>query len=114
MIIKVGIKMREYRSHAHLTSSCKYHFVWCPKYRHPVLGLVKDEVAELFMETADHFGHEILALEIADDHVHLFVLIQNTVRLMLLDNSSHTLESTSSNSVLKSVSRTSGAVDSGR
>jgi len=73
MIIKVGIKMREYRSHAHSISSCKYHFVWCPKYRHPVLGLVKDEVAALFMETADHFGHEILALEIADDHVHLFV-----------------------------------------
>lgn len=24
-------------------------------------------------ETADHFGHEILAIEIADNHVHLFV-----------------------------------------
>jgi len=30
-------------------------------------------VRELFAETADHFGHDILALEIADDHVHLFV-----------------------------------------
>ena len=28
---------------------------------------------ELFGETADQFSHEILALEIADDHVHLFV-----------------------------------------
>jgi putative transposase len=34
---------------------------------------VEDAVRELFGETADHFGHEILALEIADDHVHLFV-----------------------------------------
>ena len=65
--------MEEYRSHAHSISSCKYHFVWCPKYRHAVLELVKDEVTKLFTETADHFGHEILALEIADDHVHLFV-----------------------------------------
>jgi putative transposase len=65
--------MEEYRSHAHSVSSCKYHFVWCPKYRHPVLGVVEDDVRELFGETADHFGHEILALEIADDHVHLFV-----------------------------------------
>ncbi|MFC7057444.1 IS200/IS605 family transposase [Halovenus salina] len=65
--------MKEYRSHAHSVSSCKYHFVWCPKYRHPVLGVVEDDVRELFGETADHFGHEILALEIADDHVHLFV-----------------------------------------
>jgi REP element-mobilizing transposase RayT len=47
--------------------------VWCPKYRHSVLDVVEDDVRELFGETADHFGHEILALEIADDHVHLFV-----------------------------------------
>ena len=65
--------MKEYRSHAHSISSCKYHFVWCPKYRHPVLDVVEDDVRELFSETADHFGHEILALEIADDHIHLFV-----------------------------------------
>ena len=65
--------MGEYRSHAHSVSSCKYHFVWCPKYRHPVLNVVEDDVRELFGETADHFEHEILALEIADDHVHLFV-----------------------------------------
>jgi putative transposase len=65
--------MEGYRSHAHSVSSCKYHFVWCPKYRHPVLSVVEDDVRELFGETADHFGHEILVLEIADDHVHLFV-----------------------------------------
>ena len=65
--------MEEYRSHAHSVSSCKYHFVWCPKYRHPVLNMVEDDVRELFDETSDHFGHKILALEIADDHVHLFV-----------------------------------------
>ena len=67
--------MEEYRSHAHSVSSCKckYHFVWCRKYRYPVLDVVEADVEELFGETADHFGHEILALEIADDHVHLFV-----------------------------------------
>ena len=35
--------------------------------------MVEEDVRELFSETADHFGHEILALGIADDHVHLFV-----------------------------------------
>ena len=65
--------MKEYRSHAHSVSSCKYHFIWCPKYRHTVLGVVVDDVRELFGETADYFGHEILTLEIADDHIHLFV-----------------------------------------
>ena len=34
---------------------------------------MKDDVRGLFVETADHFGHEVLALEIADDHIHLFV-----------------------------------------
>ena len=34
---------------------------------------MENDVRELFSETVDHFGHEILALEIADDHVHLFV-----------------------------------------
>ncbi|ELY37743.1 IS200-type transposase (TCE31) [Natronorubrum tibetense GA33] len=32
-----------------------------------------DDVRELFGEIADHFGHEILASEIPDDYVHLFV-----------------------------------------
>jgi len=35
--------------------------------------VVEKDVQELFDETADHFGHEVLALEIADDHIHLFV-----------------------------------------
>ena len=65
--------MEEYRSHAHSVSSCKYHFVWCPKYCHPILNVVENDVRELVGETATHFGHEILALEIADDHIHLFV-----------------------------------------
>jgi putative transposase len=65
--------MEEYRSHADSVSSCKYHFVWCPKYRHPVLNIVENDIRELFAETADYFGHKILALEIANDHGHLFV-----------------------------------------
>ena len=82
--------MEEYRSHAHSVSSCKYHFVWYSKsskgrlcvprgisdpaqYRHSVVDVVEDDVRGLFAEIADHFGHEILALEIADDHLHLFL-----------------------------------------
>jgi putative transposase len=63
----------EYRHHGHSVSTCKYHFVWTPKYRHSVLDPVKDELSEMFRGTADQFGHDMFALEIADDHVHLFV-----------------------------------------
>ena len=65
--------MGDYRSHGHSISLCNYHFVWCPKYRHGVLELVRDELAELFRGTAERLGHEIVSMEIATDHVHLFV-----------------------------------------
>jgi len=52
---------------------CKYHFVWCPKYRHEMLELVRDELAELLQGTAEQFGHDIVSMEIATGHVHLFV-----------------------------------------
>ncbi|MFA9418406.1 IS200/IS605 family transposase [Natrinema sp. HArc-T2] len=65
--------MGEYRSHAHSISLCKYDFVWCRKYRHGMLELIRDELAELFRGTAERFGHEIVSMEIATDHVHLFV-----------------------------------------
>lgn len=35
--------------------------------------MVEDGVRGLFGETADHFRHKILALEIVDDLVHLFL-----------------------------------------
>ena len=51
-----------------------YHFVWCPKYRKPVLT---DEVAarlEALIEAkADELSLDILRLAIQPDHVHLFI-----------------------------------------
>jgi putative transposase len=38
-----------------------------------MLELVRGEVAELFRGTAERFGHDIVLMEIATDHVHLFV-----------------------------------------
>lgn len=65
--------MEEYRSHGHSISLCKYHFVWCPKYRHGVLGRIQDELEELFRGTAERLGHDIVSMEVSDDYVHLFV-----------------------------------------
>ena len=38
-----------------------------------MLELVRDELTELFRGTAERFSHEIVSMEIATDHVHLFV-----------------------------------------
>jgi putative transposase len=52
----------------------KYHIVWCPKYRRPVLD---DDVAArlevLLREKADTLDMTVHTLEIMPDHVHLFV-----------------------------------------
>ena len=51
-----------------------YHFVWCPKYRKPVLiDEVADRLEHLIEQKADELGLDILRLAIQPDHVHLFI-----------------------------------------
>lgn len=51
-----------------------YHFVWCPKYRRPVLvGAVRDRLESLIREKVEQLGCKIIALTIGEDHIHLFV-----------------------------------------
>jgi putative transposase len=48
--------------------------VWAPKYRKWVLrGDIRERVEELFWEIGDRHDIEIDTLEVAGDHVHLFV-----------------------------------------
>jgi len=54
--------------------NCNYHLVWIPKYRHHVLGAeIRSEMISLFGTIASSLGVEVLASEVMDDHVHLFV-----------------------------------------
>ncbi|MBR2595603.1 MAG: transposase, partial [Solobacterium sp.] len=42
----------KYKSNNNVVYSCKYHVVWCPKYRRPVLvDGVDDRLKELVEET---------------------------------------------------------------
>jgi len=62
------------RRTSHTVYDTKYHLVWAPKYREWVLrGDVRDRVRELFLEIGDRHDIEFDTLEIAEDHVHLFV-----------------------------------------
>lgn len=63
-----------YAKNAGAVFSLKYHVVWCPKYRKPVLiGLVEKRLIELIREAATLRGMKVHALEVMPDHVHLFV-----------------------------------------
>jgi putative transposase len=51
-----------------------YHFVFCPKYRKPILiNKVKSRLEELIAEKADDLDCEIIDLQVMPDHVHLFI-----------------------------------------
>ena len=59
---------------AHAVYDTKYHLVWAPKYRKWILrGDVKEKVEQVFREIAEHHDFEIDTMEIAQDHVHLFL-----------------------------------------
>jgi putative transposase len=54
--------------------SLKYHIVWCPKYRRPVLVKPVDRrLKTLLQQKAQELGMTIHTLEVMPDHVHLFL-----------------------------------------
>ena len=64
----------EYKSNNNVVYSCKYHVVWCPKYRRKVItGKIEMRLKELIEETASAIGAEIIEMEIMPDHVHLLI-----------------------------------------
>ena len=59
---------------SHAVYETQYHVVWAPKYRKGVLrGALRERVEGLFREIAQDFGFEIDTLEVAADHVHIFL-----------------------------------------
>jgi len=58
----------------HSRYNINYHFVWCPKYRRPVLtGKVSDKLVTILPKKVRDLGGEVLELVVRSDHVHLFV-----------------------------------------
>lgn len=63
-----------YKSNNNIVYSCKYHVVWCPKYRRKVLvGKIEARLKELIQETCLELQSELIELEIMPDHVHLLI-----------------------------------------
>ena len=64
----------EYKSNNNVVYSCKYHVVWCPKYRRKVLkNGIDARLKELIHETCIEIGADIIEMEIMPDHVHLLI-----------------------------------------
>lgn len=63
-----------YKSNKNVVYSCKYHVVWCIKYRRKVLtNGVDARLNELLLEYAKKLSVDILEMEIMPDHVHILM-----------------------------------------
>jgi REP-associated tyrosine transposase len=66
--------MQESRSNNNVVYICRYHVVFCPKYRRKVLTPPIDErLKTILMEQIERWGQELVELEVMPDHVHLLV-----------------------------------------
>ena len=64
----------EYKSNNNVVYSCKYHVVWCPKYRRKVfVNGVDVRLKALIEEVCHEYRIDIIEMEIMPDHVHLLV-----------------------------------------
>lgn len=63
-----------YKTNHNIVFSCKYHVVWCSKYRRKVLvDSVAARLKELIEQECESIDAEIMELEIMPDHVHLLI-----------------------------------------
>lgn len=65
---------QSYRHNHTSVTLINYHFVWIPRRRRKVLkGKIAERLKELIYEILDEIACRVIALEIMDDHVHLFL-----------------------------------------
>lgn len=66
--------MSKFKSNNNIVYSCKYHVIWCPKYRRKVLIHGVDvRLKEIIQSVCDEHQAELIELEVMPEHVHLLV-----------------------------------------
>ena len=64
----------EYGANRNIIFSCKYHVVFCPKYRRQVLvNGVDRRLKQIVAEVAEETDSILLETEVMPDHVHLLI-----------------------------------------
>ena len=63
-----------YKSNRNDHYSCKYHVVWCPKYRRKVLQEgIAERLKQVIAQVCQEHQVEIVQVQVMPDHVHLLV-----------------------------------------
>ena len=69
-----NIKSNNYHTSAHIKFLCRYHVIFCPKYRRKVLvNGIDDRLKEVFSDISKNKEFNIISMEIMPDHVHLLI-----------------------------------------
>lgn len=75
--------MNKYKSNNNIVFSCKYHIVWCPKYRRKVfIGDVEIRLKEIIKQIAQELNVEIIEIETDKDHIHILIDIDPQFGIM--------------------------------
>ena len=68
--------MKDFRRLAHAVWECKYHVVWCPKYRYRILrGEIARTVRAIIKQLCEWKKVEILEGNVQSDHIHLVISV---------------------------------------
>jgi len=68
--------MTDINSLSHTKWNCKYHIVFCPKYRRQeIYGKIKENVGKILRKLCEAKGVEIIEAEACPDHIHMLVAI---------------------------------------
>jgi putative transposase len=68
--------MSDLRKLAHAVWQCKYHIIWCPKYRFKIMkGALRESVDEIVRQLCEWKKLEVLEMNVQEDHVHLVISI---------------------------------------
>ena len=63
-----------YKSNHNVYYSCKYHVVFCPKFRRKVLvDGIDERLKQVIRDVCQEHQSELLSMEIMPDHVHLLL-----------------------------------------
>lgn len=74
------MKKSDYRSNETTVFCCRYHVIFCPKYRRKVLIHGIDErFKEIVLSMQEEQNFKVLKMEVMPDHVHLLLDVDPTI-----------------------------------
>ena len=77
---KITKKESVYTNHGHCKALIQYHIIWCPKFRYSILkNDIKNSLYHIIEDICLKYKYQIKALEIMDNHIHLFISAPQTV-----------------------------------